>query len=182
MLKPDDAKNRANHLLKRLRGEHDISFAYSCMVNEIRTFVMDGILTFKELNTTEEELIVLEKIHLKIQADRYLSFLRKYEYRDACHRWLSAIRVGNTNEMFTLADIGTDEAELEKLEKKHLKIEATRCLDALRNSGCPKKCPRKQFSVRTSITNGILTLEELGTTEKELIGLEGRCEINMLKR
>jgi len=90
-----------------------------------------------------------------------------------CEYCLTDLREVITKGNLTLADIGTSEDELRELWVKCCKFSAQRWLDHLRNETVNYEycldCLRKE------IAKGVITLEDIGTSEEELGELWVKC-------
>ncbi|MDD3066775.1 MAG: hypothetical protein PHO48_03010 [Candidatus Gracilibacteria bacterium] len=71
---------------------------------------------------------------------------------------------------FTFADIGTDEEELNKLEKQSYKLKAISSLERARHS--VEGASIDAYLVRAFLKRGGFTFADIGTSEKELAQLE----------
>jgi hypothetical protein len=82
---------------------------------------------------------------------------------------LRALRQQLTNGGLTLADIGTSEEELEQLRVLGCKTVATNHLNNLRRGS--SSLDYELRGLRQQLTNGGLTLADIGTSEEELESL-----------
>jgi len=102
------------------------------------------------------------------------------KHREEAEKWLRILRNGTdhygfigyvrdeaSEGGFSLEDLGTSDAELEKLRVKSCKIRAQKCLGYLRDGN--DKFGLLPDIIRAELRSGGFSLADIGTSEKELV-------------
>jgi len=124
-------------------------------------------LLLADLGIDEAKLEELRRLGIKTAAQEWLDCIRgrKYKY-DVCVVYLRQVL---KNSGFSLADIGTTEAELEELRIDYFKTAAQAQLKCLRDGTSGYK--RHMQLLYQEVKNGNLSLIYIGTDDLEIMGL-----------
>jgi hypothetical protein len=159
--KKKKAREEAQKWLKRLRSgiEH-----YEICLGFLLEEAQKGGLTLEDIGTSKEELEQLRIKGCKAEARRWLEYLRSGTgHYDTFLKYLrEEVQRGG----LTLEDVGTSEEELEQLRIKYFKANAQYWLEYLRSGTGHYDLSLKYL--REEVQKGGLTLEDIGTSEKEL--------------
>ncbi len=153
--------SRGLRLLDYLRN--GISDYDSC-IRDIREEARKGGFSLADIGTNEKEIEELRVKGCKAAAHMWLDFLRHGASRyDSC---ICYVREEATKGNLSLADIGTNEEELEELRVKGCKTVAYMWLGYLRN-GTSQHDSCIHY-VREEARKGGFSLADIGTSKEEL--------------
>lgn len=159
-----ELRNTVRTLLATLRNG---SAEYEYLISLIREDISKGGFSLTDFSTDEEELANLRTRGCALSARKFLGYLRNGT--ELYNEYIAAVREEASKGNFSLADIGTSEAELENLRVSGCKRVAAKKLKSMRDGLYTHPIDGEYILEKSR--EGCFPLADIGTSEVEIHSL-----------